>query len=202
MKKIFLFILFASILISCEKEIVIEYPSFIIAGQTEGEGIKYVDFEPDEKLGDCDETYKACLNLDMNNDSINDFYLYYINDHSLNHVYWYLCIIPYGNNSIYFSTITSPWGEIYFAEALLENDTIGVNSNWMNSKTYLFAKQQTTEWYSSPLEPVTTTKSRGEWMSNQDIYIGVKITINEKELFGWIDMKSTTVFRYAITQPY
>ncbi len=173
----------------------------IKAGQTDGVGIRYVDFVPDAKLAYGNNSYTAILNLDMNNDSIDDFELNYT---SFAYGRWYQQysqITPLGNSSVCVSkTITTP--NFAYAESLEYGDTIGINNNWINSKAYLYRFYKNWQYIQNPDTVIVTESFYGDWYNQNNIYVGVKIIKDDKQLFGWIDMKDTTVRRYAVTKPY
>ena len=58
-----------------------KFLKFIIAGQTEGTGIRFVDFEPDEELVYSSSAYDKYLDLDIDNDGTDDFNLHYSSFH-------------------------------------------------------------------------------------------------------------------------
>jgi len=174
-----------------------KFLTFIKAGQTDGPGIKYVDFEPDAKFAYGNDSYTEFLNLDLNNDSIDDFELKYYSFHFET----YLQIIPKGNNSVCFSkTLSVP--DYAFVESLANGDTIGINNNWINSKAFLFTYYLSCYTDYDTGNRICSDSFSGYWYDHDHIYMGVKIIKNNKEFFGWIDMKGTTVRRYAITKLY
>jgi len=202
MKKIFVIFTFSLLITSCKKENKVQYLTSIKAGQTEGIGIKYVDFEPDAKLvySDAESNQNnAFLKIDLNNDGIDDFELNYTRDarsccYSLTST-----ITPLGNNYIY-----NQKTDTTLVEALAQGDIIDNNKIWTKSKAYLFYY-----WYStfpSPPDgtPIISEKIYGSWYNHDDIYVGVKIIKDNKELFGWIDVKmgGMAVRGYAVTKPY
>jgi hypothetical protein len=94
-----------------------------------------------------------------------------------------------------------------YVEALVQEDIIDKNNSWSKSKSYL--------WYYSYSEfpsengPIISNTISGSWFNQHNIFIGVKIIKDGKELFGWIDVDNpsplghtTVVRRYAISQPY
>jgi hypothetical protein len=75
MKMLYLILITGILLASCKKEHEDKFLTSIKTGQTDGIGIKYVDFELDEKLVYNDAGYLEFLKLDLNSDSIDDFEL-------------------------------------------------------------------------------------------------------------------------------
>ena len=161
-----------------------------------------MDFEPDEEMVYCGGSGKFCLNLDIDNDSIDDFELVY-------NAYGYLSINytryskiePLNKNNYVYRSEALSSDERNYAEALISGDTINNNSFWAKL-TYLYQYWRITQMYNDPDTTVTSESHKGYWFDNDDIYVGVKIVKDDKEFFGWIDMRNKTVRRYAITQPY
>lgn len=207
LKKIILSIVLASLLISCKKEIepILKYPSFIIAGQSDGIGIKNVDFDPDEKFVFYSDYYKSHIILDLNSDSIGDFELVYDFPPARGGTFnRYAYIIPLENNAV---CILNKNGTA-FVKALEFGDTISVKNNWSNSKSYLY----TYHYYSTILYPEGTNyvpeSSDGDWYNRDNIFAGVKIVKGNNELYGWIDLAILKeeyigiLRRYSITKPF
>jgi uncharacterized protein with WD repeat len=178
-----------------------KFLTYLTAGQTEGPGINYVDFSPDAKLVYSDANSNknnAFLKIDLINDGIDDFELNYVRDarsccYSLTST-----ITPLGNNYI-----CNQKTDTTNVKALAQGDIIENNNTWTKSKVYLFYY-----WYSSFPSPDGTTiiseKIYGSWYNHDNIYVGVKIIKEDKELFGWIDvkMRGLAVRGYAVTKPY
>jgi hypothetical protein len=195
MKKILFIFAFALLLASCKKEHEDNFLTSIKAGQTDGIGIKYMDFEPDKKFVFDINPYYATLNLDLNNDSINDFELRYYEFHSeIN-----LQITPQGNNSVCISS-TIHW-DPPFAESLALEDSIGNKNNWSNSKAYLFMYSENCYTDYDTGKEICTKSGSGYWYNHDNIYLAVKIIKDDKEFYGWIDvkMKGEAICGYAIT---
>lgn len=202
MKKLLIILTLLILIIACKKENIKEdkFLTFIKAGQTEGVGIKYVDFEPDEKLVS-NNGYDAFLKLDLNNDSIDDFELRYSSMALGRHYNQYSQIIPLGNNFVCVSKIIPSSGSV-FVESLENGDTIGINNNWINSKAYLYHFNRTWQYFYNPDTTIVTESFSGDWYNQNNIYVGVKINKNDKQFFGWIDMKDKVLRRYAVSSPY
>jgi len=181
-----------------------KFLSFIKAGQNEGIGIKYVDFEPDEKM---EQSYSTKY-LDLNSDSINDFELIYHDRNVMHSTYLnYLTITPLGENSV--CVLKSKTSRV---QALAYGDTIGTNNNWSNSVSDLFVYRRYTYLDTNTGQFVSQGDPIGDWYDHDNIYMGVKIIKDGKEFYGWIDLnyqsnpeypyKEVVVRRYAISQPY
>lgn len=211
MKKLFIILTLLILIMACKKENIKEdkFLTSIKAGQTDGVGIKYVDFEPDKKLVYTYPTL-ASLKLDLNNDSIDDFELVYSRSARPCCLGIESSINPIGNNYI-----CNQKSDTTNVEALVQGDIIDNNNTWRKSGTSLFYY-----WYSSFTSadgPLISEKISGSWYNHDNIYIGVKIIKDGKELFGWIDVnyqksdpsdpnydgwKEIVVRRFAISQPY
>lgn len=207
MNKVFVLLAIISLIISCKKDNEDKFLTSIKAGQTDGIGIKYVDFEPDKKLvviPSDDYSYSTKLFLDMNNDSIHDFELRYEFPPDLSCCYSRNSIIlPLGENSVCVSkTITNGWTNT-FVQSLALGDSIGSRSNWSNSKEYLYSYRHSK--HTTPEGGDLIQESiGGYWYDHDNIYVGVKIVKDGKDFFGWIDvkMKGQEVRGYAVSVPY
>ena len=205
MKRKVLFIFLVSILISCHKEDDINYPSFITAGQTQGDGIKYVDFEPDKKFVSYSNELKRHIILDLNNDGIDDFELVYDFPWSWGLSFLrFAYVIPLGNNSV----CISEKGERLLIEALELGDTIDANNNWLNSQAYLYAYSYQSGFMAPDATIYVNENYEGDWYNRDNIFVGVKIINEDYELYGWIDVailkdENTGILRqYSVTEPF
>lgn len=208
MNKTLLFIYLTFILFACDKEKQVQIPDFILAGQTDGFGIAFVDFEPDENLVVIPPDYESIkLKLDLNKDSIDDFEIVYgYTDRTSCCYRLEAFIISLNNNSVCVLKTDS-----FTVAPLVYNDIIDSNSTWSDSKAYLF-----NYWYAKHTTPdgsdLIQTDLDGYWYNTDKFYMGVKIkNDDDDELFGWIDVNliaglnginSGVVRRYSITQPY
>lgn len=201
-KNILLVILTAAVLIACHKDKELQFPPFIVAGQTDGVGIKYVDFEPDKELEVFADYYKSHILLDLNNDSIDDFELIYAFPPGMSSTSdRYSYILPMENSAVCVSANNE--SALVFAEALESSDTISNKCNWANTKTYLYTYHH----YSTTLPggtPYSAESHQGDWYDGDNIFVGVKIVKDNNEIFGWIDVKpkGKEVRRYAVTCLY
>jgi hypothetical protein len=158
-----------------------------------------VDFVPDEKM----EWGYSIKYLDLNNDSINDFKLIYVDRPLMPSTYEnYLTITPLEENSVCVSknitSMNSP-----FVESLAFGDTIGTNKNWSNSNAYLF--MYTKYCFTDDTGKLICREgSDGYWYDHDNSYMGVKIIKESKEFYGWIDvkMKGEAIRGYAVSVPY
>jgi len=194
MKKLFTFLAFITFILSCDKkDDKYEYLPFITAGQVDGTGINYTDIVPDEELIKNYGYGDTTKNLDLNNDDIDDFQLthYFFASMQSQHDES-LKITAFGMNSV--CTILS---ENKLAYPLKYMDTISADINWADSTVILYSVSS--HWsMSTGWNDIVT----GYWYDNDSIYIGVSIIKDNKQLFGWIDMKRNILCQYAVTVPY
>lgn len=195
MKKLFFIFAFILLITSCKKEKNEDkFLTFMTAGQTEGIGINYVDIVPDEKIAG-GYTIKY---LDLNNDSIDDFKLIYVDQALMPSTYAnYLTITPLGENSVCVSKTKTDW-----VQPLAYGDTIGTNNNWSNSEAYLFKYRRYVYLDTATGQFVSTGDPIGDFYDHDNIYMGVRIVNDGKQIFSWIDIKKNVFRRYAITVPY
>jgi len=200
MKKLILSILIAILFLSCnKKDGDYKYLSYIIAGQIEGIGVKYVDIEPDDSIFcNCQCIYDSCLSdsigLDFNNDKLVDFQVITkTSPWTLSSAYYYsIEIKPLGNNSVCVSKTNNSW-----VDSLNLGDTIDSRINWSDSIAMLYSYYHQ---YFTPTGPITTIK--GYWDQNKGYYIGIRIVNGDNQFFGWIDIRKWLIQQYAITIPY
>jgi hypothetical protein len=76
-------------------------------------------------------------------------------------------------------------------------DTISANNNWSDSTVILYSVPSSWSLSSGWIDDIT-----GYWYDSDSIYIGVRIIKDNKQLFGWIDMKKNVLRQYAVTEPY
>ncbi len=200
MKKLFIILTLLILIMACKKENTNEdkFLTFIKAGQTDGIGINYVDFEPDKKLEYIND-YDKHLILDLNKDSIFDFEVLYKAPPGRGSVVdRYTLFIPLGKNSVCVSTKETNW-----VESFTFGDTIDSYSNWSNSNAYLYTYHS---WNTTGPDgnPLSSLSIGGYWKIDTNNYIGVKIITDDKELFGWVDVKmlGQIIRSYAVTVPY
>lgn len=170
------------------------YPVSINAGQTAGIGIKFTDIIPDDNtLGYYPHPFDQNKYLDINGDSISDFELVLKrSDPGIQGMKTaVLEIIPLGMNAVCISATNPTW-----ADSLKYNDPINANMNWSDSTALLYDYL----FFDNYPNPSVTIK--GYWYTSNDIYIGVKINKDNKQFFGWIDMKQNVIRQFAVTVPY
>ena len=196
MKKLLLFLTVILLIFSC-KDDEDKYLSFILAGQINGIGIKYVDIDPDVKLYleyclDCD----TIINIDLDSDRINDFELEYSSGHFMHSSGWErLKVQPLGMNSLCVNVAEKDW-----VDSFKLNDTINNNCIWSDSTSILY--DYFVQWLTSPDSLYAVRTIKGYWYENDNIYMGVKTLKDNKQFFGWIDLSKNALRRYAITVPY
>ena len=189
MKRIFIYILITLSIVSCNKDetenypgLYLIYPEFITAGQVEGPGIRYLEFEPDSIVTDN-------IILDLNNDNIDDFEVSLeISDPSMLGMGWQILrITPLGLNAVITTELNKGW-----IDTINYNDTINKYHNWSDSTAVFYEYYWSTDWGNS---------AYGYWYNDDNHYCGIKININNIDLFGWIELKKNRIKRYAITMP-
>jgi len=202
MKKTFLYLILAFLILSCnekedddqnnEKEGEYQYPSFITTGQNFGEGIRYIDIEPDDTMCDHYCYPYATKSLDLDNDNIFDFELKFEMSDPFRQSSGYSIfrITPLENNSVCVSGLNYNW-----VESLVFDDTIGYNSNWSDTTALLYSCY----WY---LEK--PSQIEGYWYENDNYFVGIKIPKKDYQMYGWIDVDfhGPKIKQYAITIPY
>ena len=214
MNKFCFFILLEAFLLSCddknelpvdEKENKNNYLTYILAGQTDGVGIRYTNIIPDEelKIAEYPAVLESFKKLDLNGDNIYDFELKYSvsNPQMLGAGGSGLRIIPLGMNSVCVSNFTNQWITSlnyndtinHWVDSLSFNDTISINNNWLDTTAILFSYN----WMYNG-----TTYTFGYWYEHPDVYVGVRILKGEDSLYGWIDLYRNTIIGYAVTVPY
>ena len=196
MLKTFLYLILVLLILSCNKNegdpaCDYQYPAFITAGQNSGEGIRYVDIEPDDTI-----CYHFCYpfkiySLDLDNDGIVDFELKFEISYpwTLSSGYEILNIIPLENSSVYVSELNYNW-----VKPLVFDDTISYNNNWSDSTALLYSRHWNI-WTPSIIE--------GYWSGNDYYFIGIKIAKKDYQSFGWIHYgyHGLKIKQYAITIP-
>jgi hypothetical protein len=194
MRRIFTFLVLITFIFSCDnKEDKYEYLPFITAGQVDGPGINYMDMVPDRELIKEHGYGDTIMKLDLNNDGIDDFLLtHYFFSTMQSQNYESLKITALGENTV--CTFTP---ENKLACPLKYRDTINANNSWADSTVILYSVPG--YWTMSTGWNYYIT---GYWFNNDSIYIGVSIMKDNKQLFGWIDMKKNILRQYAVTGPY
>lgn len=202
--------------LSCNKDKTTYLPDSITAGQKEGKGIFYYDFEPDIKciISNPWVRQDTNINLDLNMDGVNDFIFHREMCHP-----GYLggdcddvTLIPSGNNGIcvipteYPNPVCEPCmhSSLDLVDTLLVAASIN-DSNYLTnieSLIYHYTWVMNTCFLKEGFWPeVTTTNTK---------YVGFKLVKDNKNYFGWIGMycntsafmEDFTITDYSITQEY
>lgn len=195
MKRLFIIAFVTIYLIACNKEknqAEIVYPEFIITGETTGLGIKYSGVINDTLFFDYPS---SSLNrfIDMNDDGINDFELRFSGTASPGHQNSKNSIVALGE-----SFLVVPVHEKEIADTISVNGKIDKDLNWVNDTCTL---------YNYYWDASGASSSSGLWNNVKNKYIGTKILVEDKTLFGWIRLEITngwnlTHIDHAITIGY
>ena len=179
MKKIVTMGFIIMLLMACdkEKEVIspeIKYLENILAGQTTGTGILYTDIPNDTLFfyypGSSDSIF-----IDINNDGIDDFELYFVGSAS-----------PAYEKSK--NTIRC-LGDTYVAASDLDNnllwtlslnDTIDNNLNWVNDTCII---------YNHFMDMFGNSSTSGLWNDLKNKHVGTKILLDDQILYGWIKIE-------------
>jgi hypothetical protein len=200
MKTIFIVGILFLQLIACDKaeyNAQLVYLDYIIAGQTSGIGIKYTDIEPNDTFSyKPTETFKN-RSIDLNDDSINDFVIYFSGSSSPIYHSLYSRIIPLNNN-----TVAIPDFENNIADTIDLNDTIDNNLHWANDTCILYGDY----WYRT-YEYNEFSSTKGLWNNVKNKFIGTKVFLDDKTLYGWIRVEikdgwQLIILDYACTIGY
>ena len=182
-------------LFACDKEEPkpeLEYLNIILAGQATGLGILYSDMPDDTLLFDYPSSSAKRL-IDINDDGVNDFELLFSGTASPGHQNSKNSILPIGN-----SALAAPDIENSIVDTILLNDTIGENLNWINDTCII---------YNYSWDVSGASSETGLWNNVKNKYIGTKILIDDKVLYGWLRIEVTngwnlTLLDYACTIGY
>ncbi len=203
MKKLLLFnlIIQLSLFGSCKKDDskpddpVMVLDTIILAGQKSGEGVKYVDLEPDIDVTLVNPWHStdSIFYLDLNDDGIDDFE---INCDMCSPVFLggdceNVHIVPLLNNGVCINPATD------WLDTIPENKVINIESDWYNSEVLIYS-------YFMVLggDPPST---EGYWKDAAEpgkYYIGVKLLKDDQPHYGWIGMHRDTtayIFRFLVT---
>ena len=164
----------------------------ISAGETEGRGINYSGLLNDTLLFDYPMSNLSRL-IDLNDDGINDFELKFVGSVSASHTTINNTITAIGNSYFSFSEPDSN-----SVDTLVLNNTINADLHWQNESGMLYFE------YNVYLQPYS---QGGLWKNAVNKYIGVKINVDDKILFGWIRIETTNGWNnilvdYACTVEY
>lgn len=174
----------------------------IKAGQKDGIGVEYVDWLPDINCTIINpwEKTDTVINLDLNHDGVDDFSIKRIMCHPsmLGADCEDVTIIPLMDNAVCINSETK------WLDTIPDFDSINARKNWTNNESLIYS-------YFWDINGNTSTD--GYWhkvhMADRN-YIGFRISSDEKLFYGWIGMKSDSVFRsydffltdYAILKEY
>ncbi|MBK7212085.1 MAG: hypothetical protein IPH88_02060 [Bacteroidales bacterium] len=76
-------------------------------------------------------------------------------------------------------------------------DTINEKLNWSDSTSILYTVSSHWSMNTGWIDEVS-----GYWYNYESIYIGVRFTADNRQLYGWIDMSGNVLRQYAVTEPY
>jgi hypothetical protein len=174
------------------------YLDYIIAGQTSVIGIKYTDIEPNDTLS-FDHYPETTTNksIDLNDDGINDFVILFSCAASPAFHWLYNAIIPLNNN-----TVAIPDFENNIADTIDLNDTIDNNLHWANDTCILYV-----DYWARTLEGPPFSSTTGLWNNVKNKFIGTKVFLDDKTLYGWIRVEikngwQLIILDYACTIGY
>ena len=173
-------------LFACDKENTqpeLEYSDKIIAGKTDDLGIKYSGMINDTLLFDYPSS-KTNRYIDINGDGINDFQLRFYGSGSPGHSISKNSISTIGKSFIANSDLESN-----IVDTLSLNDTIDDQLNWLNDTCVL---------YNYYWDATGASSKTGLWNEVRDKYIGTKILVDDKELFGWIRIEINYVWNFTL----
>lgn len=187
-------------------------PNSILAGQQSGQGIYYVDLEPDISILRNWEQFDTSIFIDLNNDGTDDF----IFEREISSPYYMgggldkIKIISQNQNEIvvlpapYPDPIQEPCmhSSLDWVDTLLVSDPIDIDNIWTNSESLILKDVWSMKYCS------VTDGLWSEVYNSDDKYIGFKVIKDDKNYFGWIGfyhIKANDIFvitDYAITQEY
>jgi hypothetical protein len=181
-KLLFIAVLIITTILSCKKDDDSVYTDdYIIAGQTNSNGISYHDLNPDINcyLADPWNITDTTIHLDLNFDGIIDFNINgsMLHPSALGGDWESVTITPLNDNEICID-LDSGW-----LDTIPKNDTINQNCIWSNNEALIYSYS----WMMG--EPSETS---GLWInvtSENTYYIGLKILKANTPLYGWIGMK-------------
>lgn len=194
MKKTILFSLILIHLIACKKDepADLQYPEYITAGNTMGNGISYSGIIADTLFFEYPAS-SANHFIDMNGDGINDFEIQFVGSASPGHSNSRNSISTIGN-----SFLASNKQDCTLVDTLTHDDTINNTLNWARDTCIL---------YNHYWDQSGANSNTGLWNNVTNKYIGTKILVDDKTLFGWIHVEigngwNLTIIDYACTSGY
>jgi hypothetical protein len=196
--------LFISLFLSCDKnddenEKDYLYPQYILAGQNSGDGIKYVNFDPDRHYTcDChgitSEWTIDSTRFDINKDKSDDFLL--ITKMSPSEIQSFVTLSA-EIKPLKYCSVCVLRSDNYCVDTLNINDTISLKNNWSDSTALLYYYYHRYFTQNGPY-----TEINGFWYDNTRYFVGIRIQKGEKDFFGWLDLTTYYFRQYAITIPY
>jgi hypothetical protein len=192
MKKIIIISSILMLLFSCDKENtqpVLTYLDYINAGKIEGLGINYSGMINDTLFFDYPSS-STNRYIDINDDGIDDFELRFTGSASPGHSNSKNSILTIGNSFLAISEF-----EDNIVDTIPFNDTIDDKLNWVNDTCVI---------YNYYWDDSGNSSNTGLWNDVRNKYIGTKIFVDDKILFGWIRVEITygwnlTLIEYACT---
>ena len=186
MKKILTACLILIHLFACNKDETqpgLEYLDNITAGMKEGLGVKYSGIINDTLFFDYPSSNTTRL-IDINDDGINDFELKFSGSASPGHGNSKNSILAIGN-----SFLAIPELENNIVDTITLNDTIDDKLNWVNENCVL---------YNYSWDVSGASSDTGLWNDVRNKYIGSKILVDDKILFGWIRVEITHGWNFTL----
>ena len=177
--------------ISCRKDKQAEkiYLDHIMAGESSGVGLKHSGILNDTLFFEYPNSNER-LFVDMNDDGVDDFELWFFGSQSQGHKNTNYLIVPIGDN--YLSTTEL---ENDFIDTLSKDDVIDDQLNWVSDTCVL---------YRNYWDYQGNTSNAGLWNYTKNKYVGTKIIVDGHALYGWIKLEVTgssklTLFEHACT---
>jgi hypothetical protein len=215
MKKRIIKILFLFIFLytACKEDKISVLTDSILAGQKDGKGTYYFNFEPDINCYLVDPWLKqdTSIYLDLNSDGLNDFIVHRLMSYPgmLGAGGGIVTLIPLNNNEICVTPnefedtiLVRPCmpSKLDWLDTLSINDSINSNLYWTNNESLLYH-------YSRIINQCSL--SEGYWQNITEIdkkYFGFRIVKENKNYYGWMhlycDIYNCIITEYAINQEY
>jgi len=191
MKKLLFIGLISIVIFSCKKEGQKTYPESILAGQSSGTGVKYIDILPDDTINPINSSSKDYL-IDLNHDGITDFKLHAYLFQAPGFGYTSRTIIPFNDNEFVFAGVDST-----LVDTISSSVSINKNLNWTHMEGTLYS----TSWDSQ----MSGYYFSGLLNGVNDKYVGTRIFVGDGVLYGWIRLRVIdgaifVVYDYACTE--
>ena len=203
MYKLLFFGFLSVLLFSCgeeEVEPVLVYPDYILAGETTGHrtrGVLYTDIEPVPRI--LADNYRDLpiyeeYEMDLNADGEEDFLFVRSRSFSDDFDSLKIRIVPLNQNQT--ASAKSDQNLVYPFNLV---DTIDTSSDWIDGESILYDLYLTE----------SDSLDLGLWRDIEDKYIGTRIRLEDKYLYGWIRIAISSgwgdnlvVFDFATTVGY